>query len=1668
MFRALLPSRAPAAPQRDEARQLRGVDILSQVGATAGPHGGVLLRVRALLNGLAATCLIDCGASADFVSLAFVERHGLTGDLEPTDRRVRGYDGNVVQAAGTLLAPLDLVSAKGAGSVCEDVHLQREFIVAPLHSVDVVLGLPWLASVNPEIRFRARTVHVPCGDKWRRIPLAEDAVDGCAAVPGVEDDGRAATMQLVASVNALYDDDGRGKEAPSPQKDGTLDALLRTPAAAAPQGMREEPALVALRAKLTGEFKDVFPEELPAGLPPGRDHELKIELVDGSRPPARVPPRINAKHSAYEAKWLKEMLAKGLIRPSQSAYAAPHFYVDKADTPVTGDYRAVTDYRALNALTVKNRYPLPRADTLFERLAHAKYFTKIDLRTGFYQILIAERDRHKTAFTTGSGLFEYNVLPMGLCNSPAVFMQLMNDTFRDQLNKTVLVFLDDIIVFSESIEEHERHVRWALQRLRAQRLYAKMSKSALCVREVEFLGHYVSGDGLRVMQDKVDAVSAWPVPQNISELRAFLGLAGYYRRFVRDFSAIALPLTELTRTLSTRKLAAHWGTRQQLAFVQLKRSLQEAPVLTLPDPARPFVVHCDASGYAVGAVLQQDRGKGLQPVAYMSRKMNGAETRYPVHEQELLAIIEALTAWRHHLQGASHPVTVRTDHKSLEHFQTQPMLSGRQTRWLDTLALFDYRIEYVKGPDNSAADALSRRGDHAGAGGATERPPAFVDDRRTFVMHCIWTKGSDELAEELHRIGVEERRGGRTRTLAVQREREEARRAATCLVPAAEVDSPPPNRDGARVTATQRCTADNRSGAQCACRTARGQYCWVHQRATEGTRIKAATVPAAGKGLFAAREFAAGEHIADYSGDEALLRSAADGGPYYLALTQRRAIDAARTNSGYGRWANDPRGSGSGPNAEFVINRGTGTGRLRSTRRIAPGDEVLVSYGPAYWKAFGPNAPVPLRPAPREGGPREALHGDREVIDLTQVSVRGDAGRAAQDGASAAGDQPQVGAYGGSGGPLVAPVEDTTSRAGGVSVFSEDLAREFAAACIADEKYAFRLKQGRARTEEAGRPVVLVARDQRLFNADTGALVVPKDAALRTRLMRECHDAAATGGHLGREKTVAQMQRRFYWRGMTDDISSYVRTCDACQKNKPSQQRTPGELMPIASPDTAAHTWTMDLITTLPVSRRGNDAIVVWVDKLTKLRHYAACRTKISAPELAQLFMHTVVRVHGMPSVLISDRDPRFTAHFWKAFWGSMGTTLNMSTAFHPQTDGQTENANRTLETMLRASVDFDQTDWDDMLPAAELAANNAKHATTGYTPYYLHYGREARMPLDLAIAPLTGVGDNPAAAEATARWRRALQTAKENTATAQRRQKKYADRRRRALTFKVGDRVLVATEHLTLLGEQRRTRKFTERYIGPYRVKRVVNANAYELELPAQLRIHPTINVSRLKEYHDGGVLFPHRPAPLTRPGPEAAEDNGAPVWEVARLLDHRKHGRRKVVQYLVEWRGYPLSEATWEPLEHLGDAMDAVRDYNARKGVDLVVNTGEMRPAAPATGQPQLPRAADTRSWATVAAPATRAAPAVRAPAPASARRTGPVLRGLSTSSQRRGGCNGATRARITTRSTPTSGQPTLMQLCTMACQWMQSKAMGNGAGGANSIRGYEDKGEADQPTN
>jgi hypothetical protein len=426
--------------------------------------------------------------------------------------------------------------------------------------------------------------------------------------------------------------------------------------------------------------------------------------------------------------------------------------------------------------------------------------------------------------------------------------------------------------------------------------------------------------------------------------------------------------------------------------------------------------------------------------------------------------------------------------------------------------------------------------------------------------------------------------------------------------------------------------------------------------------------------------------------------------------------------------------------------------------------------------------------------------------------------------------------------------------------------------------------------------------------------------------MHECHDAALAG-HSGRDKTTEQVKRRFYWPRMDNEIESYVTSCDACQRNKPSQQATMGLMKPLPIPDRPWQQVSMDLITQLPRSRSGNDAIVVFVDKLTKMVHYAPTLTTVTAPQLAEIFMREVVRHHGVPESILSDRDPRFTANFWNGLWKSLGTKLVMSTAYHPQTDGQTERANRTLEEGLRAYVNERQSDWDEHLPALEFAVNNSVQASTGFTPFHLNYGQDASMPIDhmtqsMRDCPSQGASDR------IKRLIDDLAKAKEHLHKAQQRQVKYADQHRRHVTFTIGDKVLLSTEHLKMRGFVG-SPKFGSKYIGPFIVKRVANENAYELDLPAQLQIHPVINISRLKTYRDGQSSFPDRIVPHSRPPPEVVEADGTQQFEVDHIIASRGRGRRR--EFLVKWKGYPLWESTWETHRHLVNASDAVAQFES-----------------------------------------------------------------------------------------------------------------------------------------
>nr|MBF0685815.1 aspartyl protease family protein [Pseudomonas sp.] len=306
------------------------------------------------------------------------------------------------------------------------------------------------------------------------------------------DDGGAVALNRLA----------HGKESSSTAAAAEDDGSLLPPE-------ERERAAQLVRQLTEHEFASVFPSELPAGLPPTRGTTpFRIELKPGTQPFGRYGPRMTVADTQEAEKMLKELLVKGFIRPSRSPWGSPMFLVEKPD----GGNRMVIDYRALNAATQRNRYPLPRVDELFDQLQGARYFSKIDLRTGYWQIRVAAEDVPKTAFTSRHGHFEWLVLPMGLTNAPAEFMALMENTFRQELNRSVLVFLDDILIYSRTLEEHERHLRVVLQRLQSQKLYAKLSKCQFMRQEVEFLGHYVGRAGVRMVEGKVAAVQRWPTP----------------------------------------------------------------------------------------------------------------------------------------------------------------------------------------------------------------------------------------------------------------------------------------------------------------------------------------------------------------------------------------------------------------------------------------------------------------------------------------------------------------------------------------------------------------------------------------------------------------------------------------------------------------------------------------------------------------------------------------------------------------------------------------------------------------------------------------------------------------------------------------------------------------------------------------------------------------------------------------------------------------------------------------------------------------------------------------------------------------------------------------------------------------------------------------------------
>ncbi|KAL0152007.1 hypothetical protein M9458_052725 [Cirrhinus mrigala] len=590
------------------------------------------------------TALIDSGAAGNFLDEGFAKTHCLSLIPCTSPLSVAALDGRPLGPGRVQFTTNDLQLTTGA------FHTEtiRFFIIQSPHN-PVILGLPWLQEHEPQISWTEGQV-----TQWS---------DRCFA-------------QCFPALR------------PRADKASVINSDT------------------SIAADIPLEYQDLaeaFSKARASQLPPHRTSDCAIELLPGTIPPkGRVFPLSQPETEAMRV-YIEEELAKGFIEPSTSPASAGFFFVKKKD----GSLRPCIDYRGLNSITVKYRYPLPLVPPALEQLRSAKYFTKLDLRNAYNLIRIKEGDEWKTAFSTTTGHYQYRVMPFGLVNSPSVFQSFINDVFRDMLGRWVIIYMDDILVYSETMDAHISHVRKVLKRLISHQLYAKAEKCEFHQTVTTFLGYVVGPDGVAMDDSKVQAVLKWPRPANVKELQRFLGFANFYRRFIRNFSAVAAPLTSMVKK-NNCKLS--WSQAASEAFELLKRRFSTAPILHHPDPEREFIVEIDASNTGVGAVLSQRHGDPpkLYPCAFYSRKLTPAEQNYDVGNRELLAMKAALEEWRHWLEGAKLPFTVLTDHRNLEYLRSAKRLNHRQARWALFFTRFKFTVTYRPGSKNTKADALSR------------------------------------------------------------------------------------------------------------------------------------------------------------------------------------------------------------------------------------------------------------------------------------------------------------------------------------------------------------------------------------------------------------------------------------------------------------------------------------------------------------------------------------------------------------------------------------------------------------------------------------------------------------------------------------------------------------------------------------------------------------------------------------------------------------------------------------------------------------------------------------------------------------------------------------------------------------------------------------------------
>ena len=1464
------------------------------------------------------------------------------------------------------------------------------------------------------------------------------------------------------------------------------------------------------------EFEDIFKEELPIREGPEVDTTKTPATIrfkdsyDGETP-FRKGIKMAPRELQQCREQLLELLHKGYIGPSASPFGAPILMVPKPNDPTK--LRMVVDYRAINALTQSDRYPLPDITTMMQEMQGKKVFSTIDLLWGFWQIPMLEEHKERTAMTTQQfGAFEWHCLPMGLKNSPSIFQRAMQDMLRDL--DFCHCYIDDVVVASATPEEHLHHLRILFERLRNSKVLAKGTKAKLFRTSCDFLGHVIGADGVAPQQKKVEAVSNWPTPSSVSDIRAFLGLAGYYRKFCYRFSALAAPLNALLKDNAEWKWEPH---EEGVAFQLLKTALTTAPLLVLPDMgaamdgSAPFRVQTDASLAAMGGVLMQDQGKGFQPIAFASKTFLPAEMNYSATERELRALIYCTCEeWRHLLWGCEYEL--QGDHRPLVWLlDPQREISRRQARWLDLLGENDVpQMTWVAGKSIPVPDALSRRPDlmketappRAGlstphcpnsappleqvpdpaediipsqplreglllpefrnAPKATEMTPEIpfkspreelINTRRQIDQRLLaeatgnnenkWTiedlssrqHNRQTLLREARRIanqgaGCEE--ALRAVLSFLGNEPDPAKEPiAPCqlmdnvireenglqwLMPTEGLGSPEHAFEtllaltgpaGSILAQDETTCSNDRPDA----RPESVYFRPTHVPSKDDPKRRPKEKPTQANpciwDLVAHVEDtitakANGTHRTAHSRDWAdysvitpeFDRWQKTQGPYDVDGCCDPEGHNRQPVKGKSHWwdimANDFTGKNIWINAPFdaalvrAILRRLHQGRQNSTSTNA----TLIL--PAYVIALVQDQ-LDVMPYLKEAhrypiGTRlfrdpagTILPTKWEVIvlctkqdDLPDISYSPVCQTCSQSAGSRRNRLLPCSRCGAQSHTECMKVLDNVPVCGACSrpklaqtpikpEKNQSLLKQLESTVLQDVQYQSWLKltnQPRVETGKLRQPGERPFRciGKWLWRVEGGGLqfVIPDNINVKDQLLEELHSSAAAG-HLGSAKTYERVTRRFWWPGIRADVMEYCSKCIPCQQNKSSRNAKQGIMHPVPIPDRRFGTISVDFVTGLPLSYAGHDAVMTITDKYSKIVRLVPLKfgsSASSSKRIARLFVDNWWRDHGIPTCIISDRDVRFTSSWWTEFIKLIGSKAAMTTSYHPQANGQAENTNRTMETILRAYIEPRQQDWDEHLAAAEFAINDSIHASTGYTPFQLVYGESPLSHLDLFLEEIKKT--NPPTRDKNLldarnfmqQWRNNLGDARKALMVAQAVQSDLYDRSRKEVQFALGDRMLISRKHLSIPADRDVPWKLRALYDGDYPVIKVLSrpdgsAFAYKLKLPPQMiknGLHDVFAPDKLIKFR-GESKFPSQ----HQEEEETGIVDGRTEYVVQRIRAHRdvfprgkapKQGKRLYREYLVQWKGDKSRGSwTWKKVEDLNDGgvLGPWLDYEA-----------------------------------------------------------------------------------------------------------------------------------------